>query len=282
MAEQINKNDYINHPDKIGSFNYYSLGETTIKQLQSNNLISSRAKKYLSKKPDAIITNDKKDVIVFIENKDIGKLSNSKEINDAINQEIEVAKAINAPIFIITDTVNSYWINTFTKEPIIDTDGTELQVVFKAHENKKQLEKLIKYICQSISKTNNKLQEVVYLDPMDLATAIHQKIWIAKNSSPETCLYTFVELFIFKYLSDLKVLTGDYSFDSLYKKYSEDNSEEYILDFYLGATGPREKIKSLFPEGADGTTVVNGDVFHAIKNKDGEYIVNGDGKHLRI
>lgn len=32
MAEQINKNDYINHPDRIGGFNYYSLGETTIKQ----------------------------------------------------------------------------------------------------------------------------------------------------------------------------------------------------------------------------------------------------------
>lgn len=39
MAEQINKNDYINHPDRIGGFNYYSLGETTIKQLQQNNLI---------------------------------------------------------------------------------------------------------------------------------------------------------------------------------------------------------------------------------------------------
>lgn len=25
MAEQINKNDYINHPDRIGGFNYYSL-----------------------------------------------------------------------------------------------------------------------------------------------------------------------------------------------------------------------------------------------------------------
>ena len=42
-----------------------------------------------------------------------------------------------------------------------------------------------------------------------------------------------------------------------------------------------KKIKSLFPEGVDGTTVVNGDVFHAIKNKDGEYVVNGDGKTFR-
>lgn len=143
MAEQINKNDYINHPDRIGGFNYYSLGETTIKQLQQNNLISSKTRKFQNKKPDAIVTDDEKDIVVYIENKDIGKLSTADDIQSAIDQ---------------------------------------------------------------------------YED--------------------------------------------------------EGNSDEYVLDFYLGTTGPREKIKSLFPEGVDGTTVVNGDVFHAIKNKDGEYVVN--------
>ena len=72
MAEQINKNDYINHPDRIGGFNYYSLGETTIKQLQQNNLISSKTRKFQNKKPDAIVTDDEKDIVVYIENKDIG------------------------------------------------------------------------------------------------------------------------------------------------------------------------------------------------------------------
>ncbi len=263
-------------------FNYYSLGETTIKQLQQNNLISSKTRKFQSKKPDAIITDDKKDVIVYIENKDIGKLSTPDDIQSAIDQELDVAKAVNAPIFVVTDTADSYWINTLTGERIISDDGSDLRVVFKPNENKRQLERLIKRIRLSISATSNQMKKVVYLDPTDLATAIHQKIWIAKNSSPETCLYTFVELFIFKYLSDLGVLTGDYSFESLCKKYEDDNnSDEYVLDFYLGATGPREKIKSLFPEGLDGTTVVNGDVFHAIKNKDGEYVVNGDGKTFR-
>lgn len=70
MAEQINKNDYINHPDRIGGFNYYSLGETTIKQLQQNNLISSKTRKFQNKKPDAIVTDDEKDIVVYIENKD--------------------------------------------------------------------------------------------------------------------------------------------------------------------------------------------------------------------
>ena len=285
MAEQINKNDYINYPDKIGALNYYSLGETTIKQLQDYNLISSKTKEYQSKKPDAIITDDRNNVIVYIENKDIGKLDTEQDIESAIEQEIHVAEAVNANIFIITDTLKSYWVNVNTKNYILDENGERLKVIFKPNENKKNLEKLIKKICNSISKDNDKIKQVNYLDPTDLANSVHQKIWIAKNSSPETCLYAFVELFIFKYLSDLQVLTGNYSFDFLYNMYKDEgNSDEEILAFYLGETGPREKIKCLFPEGDDGTTVinVNGDVFHALKNKNGEYIVNGDGKTFRL
>lgn len=283
MAEQLNKNDYINHPDKIGVLNYYSLGETTIKQLQTNGIISAKTKLYQSKKPDAIITNDRKNVLVYIENKDVGEIDNDSSIQAAIDQEIEVAVKINAPIFIVTDTVKSYWINTKTRERILDENGNELRTVFKPTENKKALEKLIKRIVMSITSKNNQIQFINYLDPTDLATAIHQKIWIAKNSSPETCLYTFVELFIFKYLSDLGVLTGNYSFEFLCNMYKDEgNSEEEILAYYLGATGPRERIKALFPEGNDGTTVVNGDVFHAIKDKNGEYVVNGDGKTFHL
>lgn len=281
MAEQLNKNDYLKHPDKIGSLNYYSLGETTIKQLQKNNLISSKTKKYQSKKPDALITDDKKDIIVYIENKDIGLIDTDEAIQVAINQEIDVAKAVKASIFIVTDTVKSYWINAITGNKILDEQGNELRTVFKPTENKKVLEKLIRNIKTSISDTCDQIEKINYLDPTDLATAVHQKIWVAKNSSPETCLYTFVELFIFKYLSDLKVLTGDYSFDSLYRKYEDGNSDEYILDFYLGATGPRERIKTLFPAGPDNTTVVNGDVFHVIKDRDGNYEKNGDGATFR-
>lgn len=283
MAEQLNKNDYINHPDKIGALNYYSLGETTIKQLQENGIISSKTKKYPRKKPDAIITNDRKNMLVYVENKDIGELDTDTDIKSAIEQGIDVAAKVNAPIYIATDTTKSFWINVKTKEPIIDEEGTELRTVFKPTENKKALEKLIKRILLSIDDTNNQIKTIDYLDPSDLADAIHQKLWIAKNSSPETCLYTFVELFIFKYLSDLGVLTGNYSFDFLMNMYKDEgNSEEAILAFYLGETGPRERIKTLFPEGDDGTTVVNGDVFHAIKGKDGEYVVNGDGKTFHL
>ena len=282
MAEQLNKNDYIKHPDKIGALNYYSLGETTIKQLQENEIIASKTKKFQAKKPDALITDDNKNVIVYIENKDIGELETEEQIKSAFDQEINVAQAVGAKIYLLTDTVKSYWYNPLTTNEIKDEDDNFLRVLFKHNENKKELEKLIKKIIISISDKNDNIQKTEYIDPSDLAKAIHQKIWIAKNSSPETCLYTFVELFIFKYLSDLNVLTGNHSFKALYDMYQDEgNTNEEILDYYLSSTGPREKIKTLFPEGIDKTTIVNGDVFHAEKDKNGEYIKNGDGDTFR-
>ena len=282
MAEQLNKNNYILHPDKIGALNYYSLGETTIKQLQKNKIIASRTTQYQSKRPDAIITDDRKNVLVYIENKDIGSINTPEKLQAAFNQEIDVAQSLAAPIFIVTDTVTSFWYNVLTREPILNEDGERLSVPFTPHENKKSIEKLIRRIVESISKNSNQIKELLYIDPTDLANAIHQKIWIAKNSSPETCLYTFVELFIFKYLSDLGVLAGNHSFNALCKMYDDTaNADEYVLDFYLGATGPRERIKSLFPVGDDGTTVVNGDVFHALKDNNGDYVITGDGKTFR-
>lgn len=123
MAEQLNKNDYLNHPDKIGALNYYSLEETTIKQLQANGIISSRTRQMQGKKPDAIITNDKKEIVVYIENKDIGLLDKKEDIKSAIEQEIGVARVVKAAIFIVTDTVKSYWINVLTGNPILTEDG---------------------------------------------------------------------------------------------------------------------------------------------------------------
>jgi type I restriction enzyme M protein len=277
MAEQLNKKDYLNTPDKIGKLNYYDLGETTIKQLQQNNIIASKTKKFQSKKPDALITNDKKEVVVFVENKDIGKLDTDEEIQDAITQEIEVARAIKAEIFVVTDTTKTYWINVKTGNRIIDEEGNELRIVFKPLENKKNLEKLISRIQSSISDSHDQIREIQYLDPTDLANSIWQKIYVSNQSSPENCLYTFVELFLFKYLSDLGVLKGSFSFNSLAQRYEDgEDSDEEIMAYYLSNNGPREKIKKLFPAGSDGTTVVNGDVFHLGYDENGNPVKNGN------
>jgi len=97
------------------------------------------------------------------------------------------------------------------------------------------------------------------VNPTNLAKQIWQDIWSVSGATPENCLYTFVELFIFKYLSDLGVLKGIYSFDSLIKSY-ETNTEEEVLENYAQII--RQKIKDLFPVNVvDKTTIINGTIF---------------------
>ena len=86
-----------------------------------------------------------------------------------------------------------------------------------------------------------------------------QDLWSVSGATPENCLYTFVEIFIFKYLSDLGVLTGFYSFHDLLSRYKT-NSENQVIDYY--ATTVRPEIKRLFPGNPkDKTTIINGTIF---------------------
>ncbi|MBQ2645286.1 hypothetical protein IJG14_06925 [bacterium] len=80
-------------------------------------------------------------------------------------------------------------------------------------------------------------------------------------ASSKMALYTFVEVFLFKYLSDINVLTGDNSFNYIYSLYSEKDinrkkTDADILGEYLEK--PRKQMRLLFPEGEDGTNIING------------------------
>ena len=51
---------------------------------------------------------------------------------------------------------------------------------------------------------------------------------------------TFVEIFIFKHLSDLGVLTGMHSFSNLLDQYKT-NSDNDVLDYYVAPSPNRHK-----------------------------------------
>ena len=99
------------------------------------------------------------------------------------------------------------------------------------------------------------------LDPSQLAKTIWQKIWINTGKEPEKCLYNVVELFVFKFLSDLGVLRDRNAFDFVYSIHKEPSptADREALDYY--ATNCRKEIHDLFPPGADGTTIINGTIF---------------------
>lgn len=259
MSEELIQRglDKKNSTSKIGRWDYFSIGATTLKALKSANIIRNVDYGLLeTKKVDGIIINNK-DVIAVIEFKQPKEFKTKAQKDKAIAQEIEVAKILGCKIIIATDTVDTVWVNAFTGMRICDESGSEIKSAFNPSDE--HLASLIEKINYSINERNNNILPKQLVNPTDLAKSIWQDIWSASGESPTGSLYTFVELFIFKYLSDLGTLQGVFSFQNLMNNYTANNQDE-MLEYYASTVRP--KIKNLFPENLiDKTTIINGSVF---------------------
>lgn len=256
MSEELLQRGLLKNPEKIGKWDFYNIGATSVKALKEHGII--RNLNYGAeekKKVDGLIVQ-KKNVIAIIENKKPSEFKTKEQKNKAIKQELEVAKKLDAHILIATDTKETLWVNVLTGKLIKDENGKELKYNFDKTDEK--LPDLIEKIMFSINELNDQIKPKQLVNPTDLAKQIWQDIWSVSGATPENCLYTFVELFIFKYLSDLGVLQGMFNFNTLYESFNG-NTEDEVLETY--ASSIRPKIKKLFPEGTDKTTIINGTIF---------------------
>ena len=245
-------------PQQIGKFTYYRLGNTTLAQLRTAGLIPKRQYRNLErKKPDGLVKHQES-IKAVVEYKLPEELRTDMKIEKAIQQELNVAKAL-CKILIVTDGSKSFWINALNGQRIKDGRGKDLRTLFHPFTvtNTITLEYLISEIDASISQSSSIIRSARLVDPSPLATRLWQTIWVATGKSPVKCLYNVVELFIFKFLSDLRVLADDISFNRIYEKSLQDSEE--ALQFY--ARNSRNRIFSLFPLGEDGTTIINGTIF---------------------
>ena len=245
-------------PMNIGKYTYYRLGNTTLNQLKAKGIIPKKDYKDLKdKRPDGLVSFHS-DIKAVVEYKQPTELKSIDQIEKAIQQEISVAKAL-CKLLIVTDGSKSFWVNALNGQRIKDPSGNELTTVFHpfGKNNTSTIERLIEDIDASISKDCSEIQSAKVIDPTPLAKRLWQTIWVATGKSPVKCLYNVVELFIFKFLSDLKILPEDISFDRVYAKAQDDHED--ALDYY--ARNTRERIYRLFPRGEDGTTIINGTIF---------------------
>lgn len=257
MSEELIQRNLIEAPEKMGDWNFYNIGATTLKALKGAKIIPDRDyDEFEKKKPDALIVK-KPLVIAAIEYKLPKELRTDKQVAAAIAQELGTAQALQTKVYIVTDGKKSYWINPATGHEILQEDGSRITLNF----DKKSTEciTLINKIRASISTTNDQIKAAATVDPLPLAEKVWQDLWAVSGATPENCLYTFVEIFIFKYLSDLGVLRGMYSFYDLLGKYAGNNDNE-VLEYYASVI--RVKIKELFPGNPkDKTTIINGTIF---------------------
>ena len=257
MSEELIQKNLVEAPEKMGDWNFYNIGATTRKALKGAKIIPDKDyDEFEAKKPDALIVK-KPLVIAAIEYKVPSQLRTEKQIEKAISQELGTAQALQAKVYIITDGKKSIWVNPANGHEILQEDGSKITLNFDKTSAECIL--LINKIRASINATNDTLKAAASVDPLPLAEKIWQDLWAVSGATPENCLYTFVEIFIFKYLSDLGVLKGMYSFYDLLSKYSGNNENE-VLEFY--ASTIRVKIKELFPGNPkDKTTIINGTIF---------------------
>lgn len=257
MSEELIQRDLVMAPEKIGTWDYYNIGATTLKALKAARIIPQKDYgDYETKKPDALIVK-KPMVIAVIEYKQPSQLKTKKQIQEAIQQELGTAQALGAKIYIVTDGKKTFWINPLTGNPVLSDNGSPVATNF--HQRSDACIKLIAKMLLSLSEDNDTLLASSAVDPLPLARQIWQDLWAVSGATPENCLYTFVEIFIFKYLSDLGVLKGMYSFYDLLSRYSGNNENE-ALEFYASVI--RVKIKELFPGNPkDKTTIINGTIF---------------------
>ena len=257
MSEELIQRNLIEAPEKMGDWNFYNIGATTLRALKGAKIIPDKDyEAYEGKKPDALIVK-KPIIIAAIEYKTPQELRTEKQIVKAIAQEIGTAQILQVKVYIVTDGRKTFWINPATGQEILQEDGSRITLNFD--KNSTECITLINKIRASISATNNQIKAAASVDPLPLAQKVWQDLWAVSGATPENCLYTFVEIFIFKYLSDLGVLKGMYSFYDLLGKYSGNNENE-VLEYY--ASTVRVKIKALFPwNPKDKTTIINGTIF---------------------
>ena len=196
MSEELLQRGLLNNPEKIGKWDFYNIGNTTVNALKRHGIIIDKDySPYSRKKVDGLIVKDKK-VLAVIENKVPGELSSERGIEEAIKQEIDVAKKLEAKVFIVTDTTKTIWVNPTNGERIKDEKGNEIKIVFNPHD--RETIKLLERIEASINESNSQLTQPELKDPLPLAEKMWQDLWSVSGATPENCLYTFVELFIFK------------------------------------------------------------------------------------
>ena len=260
MSEELLQRNLLKSPEKIGMWDFYNIGATSVKALKEYGIIRNVDYGEVGKKKvDGIIVQQKK-VIAVIEYKKPSEFKTKAQQEKAIKQELEVAKMLGSKILIATDTKDTIWVNALTGKRIRDENNKEIKMPFDIKDEK--IITLIDQINYSINELNNNLKPKQLVNPTGLAKQIWQDIWSVSGESPTNCLYSFVELFIFKYLSDLGVLGQGINFDHLMERFSYEieNPDEEALEYYANTIRP--KIKALFPKSLiDNTTIINGTVF---------------------
>jgi len=295
MSEELVQKGLNQHGLKIGNYEFYNIGSTTLKQLKKYKIITNRIYRgYESRKPDALLVDRRNKrsikVILVIEHKDSGEFRSKDDKRKTVQQCNDLCQVLKADVGIATDNSSFIWFNPnqkdseniykdrttrkkrsytiikdensndFVKEFVIDQVNDEVDFLRLNVKTKISIQNL-ELVRKVISDKNSRLIKPISINPTRLAKQIWQDVWSVSGATPEKCLYTFIELFIFKYLSDLDILDEDDKGNKINFKNVFSLSPEKAFKNY--SENVRTYLKGMFPENAeDKTTIINGTVLN--------------------
>ena len=294
MGEELIQRSLVEHGLKLGNYEFYHVPNSNLNQLKLYSIIPNKNYgKYKLRRPDALLVDrrNKKKVMVLlsIEYKTPEEFKSDENKKDAIRQCNTICQLIGAELGIATDNTTFIWFNPAQSDPendyvdefgkirsyrvILNADGSPYNKDFYVDQqtDEEKIENLkdrtkksiasVEFLKKHVSATQSQIQKKLVTDPTSLAKKVWQDVWSVEGASPERCLYTFLELFIFKYLSDLQFLTEDgmgnkVNFEDIIALPPEKAFKNY-------SSIVRPYMKQLFPESPeDHTTIINGTVLN--------------------
>lgn len=275
MSEELRARGYLRrgkvYGHVVGEYEGFIIGASTLTQLADAGIIPSRsygANK--NRKPDGLVV-DRRDplapqVKLVIEHKDAGELGTEERRSKVFDKAAMVyCKPLACRLVAITDGNETWWAvadPSGSWQFITREDGYlyEAEVAIGDADHCEVLARRLHQIEEQVDYATGILNAPIVVDPSELADKVWQSVWLASGAKPEECLATFVEVLIFKFLSDLGVLVESASGVAVDFNTVRAKSDDTVLRYYTDNVRPT--IKALFPGSAtDLTSVINGTVF---------------------
>lgn len=272
MSEELHQRGLTKRGMPVGPYEFYSIGATSIAALKRFKIIPDREYGAATvKKPDGVLVDrrDKRNISVLlsVEVKAPNEFDTPAKKQKAVEQCVEdCCKPLGAKLGLVTDMHEYLWVNPqlpgdMAWSFVLREDGYPLHAPFiwSATADAEPSLALLNKLFGDISPTNSQMLREAVQNPSQLADRVWQMIWLASGEDPDACLATFVETFVFKYLSDLGILTQDDSGIRVSFDATMETDRDKCLAFYFRAVRPH--IRRMFPPNpADDTSIINGTV----------------------
>lgn len=269
MSEELRQKGYLNGKAKgapVGEYEGFNLGATTLNQLRKAGILPKQSFGKGTAKPDGLVVDRLKDtpeVKLIIEYKDYGVLRSASSRQAVFDKVVaDYCLPLNCSLATISDYENVSWILVDTEKGtwrvIEREDGYPLETppALVTDEERDLVARTLKRLQTELNVNTATLEPLEAVNPTRLAEQTWQIVWLASGDNPRACLATFVEILIFKFLSDLKILTTNASGVDVDFQTVLALPTDKILRYYFEFVRP--EIKRLFPPGDDGTSVING------------------------